>query len=55
MKDINEIQKKTRDIIFGQLELLKEKAQETPDNYEIIHISEQMEKLASIILSKNFN
>lgn len=49
-----EMNKETREIIFKQLQLLEEKSRESKDTIELVEISEQMSKLASIVLSKNF-
>lgn len=45
----------TREIVFQQLQLLEEKSRVVKHTTELASISEQIYKLASILLSKNFN
>lgn len=51
---MNSKKEETREIIFEQLQLLKEKSRESKCNVEIVALTNEMQKLASVLLSKNF-
>lgn len=52
--NMNSKNEETREIIFEQLQLLKEKSRESKCNVEIVALTNEMQKLASVLLSKNF-
>ncbi|WP_366533541.1 hypothetical protein ACOJIU_18035 (plasmid) [Carnobacterium maltaromaticum] len=52
--NMNSKNEETREIIFEQLQLLKEKSRESKCNIEIVALTNEMQKLASVLLSKNF-
>lgn len=52
--NMNSKKEETREIIFEQLQLLKEKSRESKCNVEIVALTNEMQKLASVLLSKNF-